>query len=135
MYWPIGTPRIYATSSNRASGSRLFVSHDGVSGPDEAEPESVKEDYGADATPPATPATPATPAIQSVEFGDGPTESSSQNDDQTIPLKDPVLALRVSRSGNLFAVITATSITLWQTKVGFFEASQHSVADMCCSPR
>lgn len=132
MYWPIGTPRIYATSSNRASGSRLFVSHDGVSSPDEAEPEPVKEDYGADATPPATP---ATPAIQSVEFADGPTESSSQNDEQTIPLKDPVLALRVSRSGNLFAVITATSITLWQTKVDFFEASQHSVADMCCSLR
>ncbi len=110
MYWPIGTPRIYATSSNRASGSRLFVSYDGVSGPDEAEPEPVKEDNGADATPPATP---ATPAIQSVEFGDGPPEISSQNDEQTIPLKDPVLALRVSRSGNLFAVITATSITLW----------------------
>ncbi|KAJ3485103.1 hypothetical protein NLG97_g6889 [Lecanicillium saksenae] len=113
MYWPIGTPRIYATSSNRASGSRLYVSYDGVSGPNEPEPEPVKEENGEDATPPATP---ATPAIKSVEFGDGPLEPSTQNEDQSIPLKDPVLALRVSRSGNMFAVITATSITLWQTK-------------------
>ncbi|XWW93161.1 hypothetical protein V2A60_001090 [Cordyceps javanica] len=116
MYWPTGTPRIYATSSNRASGSRLYVSHDDVSGPDEAEPKPVKEENGIGATPPATPATPATPAIQSVEIGDGPFEPSSQNEQPTIPLKDPVLALGVSRSGNMFAVITATSITLWQTK-------------------
>ena len=34
-----------------------------------------------------------------------------------VPLKDPVLALRVARAGHLFAVITATSITVWQTKV------------------
>lgn len=125
MYWPIGTPRIYATSSNRASGSRLYVSYDGVSSPDEAEPEPVQEENGADATTP--PATPATPAIQSVEFGDGPSEPASQDEEQTIPLKDPVLALRVSRSGNLFAVITATSITLWQTKVRCSEASKYSL--------
>ncbi|EJP63051.1 DUF1339 domain protein [Beauveria bassiana ARSEF 2860] len=113
MYWPIGTPRIFATSSNRASGSRLFVSYDGVSGPDEpAEPEPVQEN-GADVTPPWTP---ATPAIKSVELGDEPPEPATQDEQQTIPLRDPVLALRVSRSGNMFAVITATSITLWQTK-------------------
>ncbi|KAG7147549.1 hypothetical protein HYQ46_003592 [Verticillium longisporum] len=33
-----------------------------------------------------------------------------------LPLKDPVLALRTSRSGSLFAVITATSMAVWQTK-------------------
>ncbi|OAA63965.1 DUF1339 domain protein [Cordyceps fumosorosea ARSEF 2679] len=118
MYWPIGTPRIYATSSNRASGSRLYVSHDGVAGVDEAEPEpAIQEENGGDATtPPVTPATPATPAVKSVEFGDEPSETLSQDEEPTIPIKDPVLTLRVSRSGNMFAVITATSITLWQTK-------------------
>ncbi|ATY62405.1 DUF1339 domain [Cordyceps militaris] len=116
MYWPIGTPRIYATSSNRASGSRLYVSHDGVFGTDETAPEPAHEDNGTDATPPVTPATPATPAIKSVEVADGPSEPLSQDEEPTIPLHDPVLALRVSRSGNMFAVITATSITLWQTK-------------------
>ena len=119
MYWPIGTPRIFATSSNRASESRLFVSYDGVSGPEEAAPEPVKEEAAEDATPPATP---ATPAIKSVEFGDAQPALPSQNADQTVPLKDPVLALRVSRSGNMFAVITSTSITLWQTKVRGFGA-------------
>lgn len=116
MYWPTGTPRIYATSSNRASEYRLFVSYDGVSGSAEAQPEPVKEeaDDDDDGTPPPTP---ATPAIKSVEFSDGLLDSPLQTTDQTLPLKDPVLALRVSRSGAMFAVITATSITLWQTKV------------------
>lgn len=34
-----------------------------------------------------------------------------------LPVKEPVLALRSSRSGNIFVVITETTITVWQTKV------------------
>lgn len=29
-----------------------------------------------------------------------------------------ILSLKISRSGHLFAVITLTSLTIWQTKVG-----------------
>jgi hypothetical protein len=130
MYWPVGTPRIYATSSNRASGSDLYVSHDGLPTP------SPDADAGADAPPSpsrspnkdddeaplATPITPATPAIESVEHAEhgdqeSKTSTSRAPEANNVPLKDPILALRVSRTGQMFAVITATSITLWQTKV------------------
>jgi hypothetical protein len=81
--------------------------------------------------------TPRTPAIGPVEHDEDEDESVtgavtiSQRITETdnVPLKDPVLALRVSRTGHLFAVITATSITVWQTKVRRvpLPASQYSM--------
>ena len=132
MYWPIGTPRVYATSSSRAPGFNLFVSNDGLSAsPHDSDPASpspgdapsrlaaAHDDI--EIHPPPTPITPITPAVQSVEHDDNPLNSalggSSVSGAGALPLKDPVLALRVSRAGHLFAVITATSITVWQTKV------------------
>lgn len=43
--------------------------------------------------------------------------SSPDVDVPRVPVKDPILALRVSRAGHIFAVITKTSIVVWQTKV------------------
>lgn len=131
MYWPIGTPRVYATSSSRAPGSNLFVSNDGLpkrAGDHDTLASSADSDSGSvtahdevDALPPQTPLTPATPSIQSIEYADNAlgisVPDTTTRSTVQVPLKDPILALRVSRTGNLFAVITGTSITLWQTKV------------------
>ncbi|KAG5959038.1 hypothetical protein E4U57_000986 [Claviceps arundinis] len=137
MYWPIGTPRIYATSSGRTPELNLFVSHDGLEQPgssSSSHPVSQQHDHirgsnatnesDVDAQPPPTPVTPATPAVQSIEQDDFafqtaskdvPISNGSGNKD-ALPLKDPVLALCVARTGHIFGVATATSITLWQTK-------------------
>ncbi|ERT01272.1 hypothetical protein HMPREF1624_02514 [Sporothrix schenckii ATCC 58251] len=71
---------------------------------------------------PTTPLTPMTPAIKSVEhgyygndgFGDGfyPRRVSPL----VVPSSEPILALRMSRTSQFFATITATSMTIWQTK-------------------
>jgi hypothetical protein len=65
--------------------------------------------------------TPATPAVKPVErydfFPDGGAAKDQTAEDRRVPVKDPVLALRIARTGQMLAVITATSITLWQTKV------------------
>lgn len=133
MYWPIGTPRIYATSSSRAPTFKLVQSNDGLSSPSESTLASSpalsgvqSRRYGhddIDIQPPPTPLTPITPAIQSVEHYDFPTSHQIPDPEGTdpsgVPVKDPLLALRIARSGQLFAVITATSITVWQTKVGY----------------
>jgi hypothetical protein len=132
MYWPIGTPRVHATSSSRASDANIYVSYDGLqslSGSSLASPQpeasaQAPHDDSDDAQPPPTPITPATPAVKPVDryefFPDGGAAAKSQAaDDGRVPLKDPVLALRIARTGQMFAVITATSITLWQTKVSF----------------
>ncbi|ROV97651.1 hypothetical protein VSDG_04588 [Cytospora chrysosperma] len=130
MYWPVGTPRVYATSSSQTANSNLVVSHDGVSlnvpedAADKADKASLLTADSAsshDIQPP-TPITPLpqTPGIKSVEYDlfDSPSEASTSNGpvNTTVPLKEPILALRVARTGHLFAVITATSMTIWQAK-------------------
>lgn len=132
MYWPVGTPRVYATSSSQTATFNLLVSHDGLSLPipedaaDKADKASLLTADSASShevrpSTPVTPLIPQTPGIKSVEHDllDSPSETSTSNGPVTtrIPLKEPILALRVARTGHLFAVITATSMTIWQTKV------------------
>ncbi|KAF3355573.1 RAB6A-GEF complex partner protein 1 like [Verticillium longisporum] len=143
MYWPIGTPKTYATSSSSGPEFDLVVSEDGITNPfdratinerpqhpyvSSTEPfhengaQNALPEPSVESTTPLTPATPATPAVQSVERGDPDQPDSAAfastqiPDAVKLPLKDPVLALRTSRSGSLFAVITATSMAVWQTK-------------------
>jgi hypothetical protein len=138
MYWPIGAPRIYAASSSKASTDRVLESDD------DAESRETTEGSGSLLNAPSidsgrgseddgerrlsgatTPITPVTPGIKPVEHdhqrrlsarfigqdgsvsGFGPVQAD----------KEPLLALRISRTGHLFAVITSTSLTIWQTKV------------------
>jgi hypothetical protein len=141
MYWPLGTPRIYATSSSRQPGSFHVASHDCLSptpGPSEQRldrssllsPSSVALQDGPGlssgappaATPltPVTPMTPLTPGIKPVEhdyLDEGALQHPPAPAPPSIPLHEPILALRVARAGHIFAVITATSITIWQAKV------------------
>ena len=130
MYWPLGTPRIYAISSSRNADFRPIVSHDGLPQPDHP-------DQGSDAnshlspnsaapldTPfsPVTPVTPLTPGIKPV-YDDHHEENSSDRPDEpappSLPSREPIVALRVARLGQMFAVLTSTSLTIWQTKVGY----------------
>lgn len=136
MYWPVGTPRVYATSSSQTATFNLVVSHDGLQPPpapsedttDKADKASLLTSDSAssyDIVPPTpiTPITPQTPGINSVEHEllDSASDASTSNGaapvPASIPLKEPILALRVARTGHLFAVITATSMTIWQAKV------------------
>lgn len=143
MYWPIGTPRIYATTTNQAPAkTNIVVSHDGIAHNALADNDSLSTRSSEppaplilderDRTisdppiPPITPGlkTPATPAINSVEhdtYHDGSGHSSQQYlagpGGGGIPTGEPIVALKVSRTGHLFAVITATTMTVWQTKV------------------
>lgn len=76
--------------------------------------------------PSATSTPPVTPGIRPVEQLDSYRPPHTQHfvgDGASIgvtsrfPERDHLLALRVSRTGHLFAVITTTSLTIWQTKV------------------
>src|SRR3569833_1200183 len=77
MYWPVGTPRIFATSSSHTPTFNLVVSHDGLPSPPPlrddkpdhqssllpAAPTSSQDALGLPgALSPATPTTPITPA-------------------------------------------------------------------------
>ncbi|KAI6785850.1 uncharacterized protein J7T54_006189 [Emericellopsis cladophorae] len=135
MYWPFGTPRIYASSSSRTPSIKLLPSSDGLPSPSDVPNASPAESYtipsrGAasehdqvELAVPTTPLTPVTPAVAPVDYEEGgeshqDAASRDSKDIQAtpIPIKDPVLALRTSRTGHLFATITTTLITVWQTK-------------------
>src|SRR5690349_1767870 len=119
MYWPIATPRIYATSSSRNPAFKLFESDDGLpptpSDEEHAPPSphnangsriAAGDHEASDVLPLPTPVTPQTPGIQPFEFDDDETSSNpatSAYEPNKVPSRDPILALRVSRTGHLFA--------------------------------
>ncbi|KAH8783941.1 RIC1-domain-containing protein [Hyaloscypha finlandica] len=133
MYWPIGAPRIYAASNSRSSRDRVLDSDDdaesrevidgggslvdvpsiGTAGREEDE-----HDGASGSCTLLTPMIPMTPGIKPVEHDSRFITGSTGN--ETILAgsaeKEPLLALRISRTGHLFAVITSTSLTIWQTK-------------------
>ena len=138
MYWPIGAPRIYAAGSGKASKDRVLESDD------DAESRETTEGSGSLLNAPSidsgggsedesdrrlsgttTPITPLTPGIKPVEHEHQRRLSARFNGQDGSPSafwpvqadKEPLLALRISRTGHLFAVITSTSLTIWQTKV------------------
>ena len=136
MYWPLGAPRIYAaSSSSKARRERVVEFEDDAESRETTEGSgslveapSVKSDGNGDGEPEAhsgvaTPATPITPGIRPVEHDAPPRLSARLLDNNLAGLpgeqleKEPLLALRLSRTGHLFAVITSTSLTIWQTKV------------------
>ncbi|GAP92407.1 putative duf1339 domain protein [Rosellinia necatrix] len=137
MYWPIGTPRIYATTAHPpSSNGGAVISHDGLpagpladtvsfSGAESTGAAAAKDKRPAqdDADADTIPLTPATPYIRSVEH-DTPKPGSAKagihylgaSHPAIVPIGEPIVALKVSRTGHLFAVITASTLTIWQTK-------------------
>lgn len=132
MYWPIGAPRIYAACNGNASKDRIHQFDDEAEAQHRNEGDSYinassnsnagEDEDGLLATGHLTPTTPHTPAIQPVEhFAQHRFSGSSHSNENEAAIrhaeKQPILSLRMSRTGHLFAVITETSMTIWQTKV------------------
>ncbi len=136
MYWPIGAPRIYAACNSKAPKDRVHQFDDKTELENDAEGSSyinatsathdAPEDEGLLGTEHLTSTTPHTPAIRPVEHHASQRKLSSRalnqmRDEDEAAIrhaeKQPILMLRISRTGHLFAVITDTSMTVWQTKV------------------
>jgi hypothetical protein len=133
MYWPIGAPRVYASSNSKTRKGQIFRPDDDAdSHPDSgSEPNALisSSDTVRDANETAsgflTPSTPITLGIKPVE-NDGQRRLSARGlgsiedkleDFVAQPEGEHIISLKISRSGHLFAVITSTSLTIWQTKV------------------
>ena len=130
MYWPIGAPRVYAAKVPQPSISLEYDSEDAAefsrhnrlsisSVPDDPEhPESTKgsiddEDEGRKIGEQEVEDEESLPETPSAQSGRGPTRSTSNEESRT-----HIVALRVARSGMLFATVTRAELTIWQMKVG-----------------
>ena len=129
MYWPIGAPRIYAASNIAAQDRVLQFDDDAESRePTEGSGSLVDASVGSEERSEdetesglSTPLSPITPGIKPVEH-DSHHRFSTKLLGHDAELSgavenQPLLALRISRTGHLFAVITSSSLTVWQTKV------------------
>ena len=87
MYWPIGPPKAYALAKHRATPSPSHSHDDSEASRDHA-PDSAEEVEG------------------------GKLNGSSDTHEG----EDEILAARISRGGSVFATITRSQLTVWQTK-------------------
>lgn len=109
MYWPNGVPRVYAVNGPNIAHVSDDVSRQGTCSPsaeqrsstyskestDEVSDRASPEGHGEDLNPEEPPSEADTPQWEQEAIND----------------------LCVSRSGHMFATITESSISLWQTKV------------------
>ncbi|KAJ5113654.1 hypothetical protein N7456_002188 [Penicillium angulare] len=107
MYWPNGVPRVYA-----ANGPDIVeISHDDTRQPVPPSPDRRKsiEDSESDAGRIQDP-------VASIEQSSEP-KAEPQADNDAVEWENEVLnGICVSRPGHLFATITNSSISLWQTR-------------------
>lgn len=133
MYWPIGAPRVYASSNSKTRKEQLFRPDDCADSHPDSGPKpsalisssNVVRDTNETASGFLTPSTSITTGIKPAE-NDGQRRLSARGlgsiedkleDFVTQPEGEHIISLKISRSGHLFAVITSTSLTIWQTKV------------------
>ena len=108
MYWPNGVPRVYA-----------------VNGPDIAEiPSDVNREHVSNAPPEEHSPVDGNPDSTEKRI----TEEQAQEQGAEAPVakdtrkweNEAINGLCVSRSGHIFATITESSLSLWQTRVRTF---------------
>ncbi|KAG9186976.1 hypothetical protein G6011_10084 [Alternaria panax] len=100
-YWPISSPSVFA-ATKRTDLGRAHTSHDGIDHPQSGEQCDDKElrTRSEDGTCAQT--------KSGVEARNG----ASIEDD----IHGAIIAIRVTRSGHMFATLTRTTLTVWQTK-------------------
>lgn len=113
MYWPIGPPKAYALSKTRAV-EQPQESHDGSDKNSEKEADSTNvlglEEGEVNGSLDAD-------SGSSLEEGGSNTERTSSHDSGDVHTNDEeILDAKVSRGGSVFATITRSSLTVWQTK-------------------
>lgn len=114
-YWPISSPSVFAATKN-TNLERTPVSHDGTDEASQSGRDSATEAESADETDNDA----SENGLEQVKE-EGDEQKSAQTNNLLRFAEDDVhgeiIAIRVARSGQLFATLTRTTLTIWQTKV------------------
>ncbi len=103
MYWPIGGPRAY---EQELPNHPSQLSHDGINGPEKKSIRTISQDAIVYNGPSRS------PVDQTTKKNSWETTSIPDQEDN-----GDIIGMRVARQGHLFATITFSSLTVWQTKV------------------
>ncbi len=114
-YWPISSPSVFAATKN-TNLERTVVSHDGTTQASRNESDSASETESTDDANDDT----SKQGSEGVEEERPELEAHRTSSPEQFAEEDvhgEVIAIRVTRSGQLFATLTQTTLTIWQTKV------------------
>ena len=111
-YWPISSPSVFAATKH-TNPERTRVSHDGV---EHKQPNTPHGGPGASLQA-GVEDEKSMQGGSGVEEKDGQTEPRSELD-QVVEddIHGQIIAVRVTRSGHMFATLTRSTLTIWQTK-------------------
>lgn len=109
MYWPNGVPRVYAVNGPNIAQVSDDGSRQGTRGPSAEQRGSIGSRESGDELSDR-----ASPDDQGDDLN--PEEPTAQADAPQWE-QEAINGLCVSRSGHMFATITGSSISLWQTRV------------------
>jgi hypothetical protein len=133
-YWPISSPSVYAATKRLDTG-RARISHDGV----EHEKGDEKHAGSNGISQAHTETETCTQGKSGVEEKDGAplSQGNALNELVEDDIHGEIIAIRVTRSGHMFATLTRTTLTIWQTKARFFACSRSLVLiryiAFCCT--
>ncbi|KAF1965522.1 RIC1-domain-containing protein [Bimuria novae-zelandiae CBS 107.79] len=105
-YWPISSPSVFAATKETRTQPKQ-TSHDGA---DDATDSSVADSEARTENV----ASNSAEARNGVEEKSGETQSHPQHAENDIT--GDIVAIKVTRSGNMFVTITRSTLTIWQTK-------------------
>lgn len=122
MYWPVGAPKVYALSKLAPTKKSVTRSDDGLPGGGVEEAGSHSEKPGTSSAGSRTPngsyehsetdASQASVTSSAASVNDAAEEIGDADQDN----KPEIMAVKVSRGGSVFATITRSTLTVWQTK-------------------
>jgi len=131
MYWPLGAPKVYAASKHELLDEHVLASDDDA---DHAELSEIPADTNG-STPLIREGEPSselprglndshdTPVDQQEEPKEGDEAQKVTNNGvldvgiSSSGSPEGIVGLQVTRSGHMFATITRSALTIWQTKV------------------
>jgi RAB6A-GEF complex partner protein 1 len=120
-YWPISAPSVFAASKHGLPKECIATTDDGAQ---KAKSSSSSRENGnailtQDGEEPQSPAEEAseTQALVNGEHERNTEQRSDEEDPLESEIGGEIICLRVTRNGSMFATITRSTLTIWQTKV------------------
>jgi len=128
-YWPISSPSVFAATKHKST-EQLRVSNDGIE--DGVRRGETNGGIGSQ-----------TQCKTSQHDGEETNEKDSVRTQQPrVPsqlveddIDGEIVAVRVTRSGHMFATLTRTTLTIWHTKACLLVCAVGPSADIVCSQR
>jgi hypothetical protein len=113
-YWPISSPSVFAATKS----TNVERSHDGTDRASQNGQDGASEAESTDGTDDDTSVTDSEVSI-SVRTEQEPQQTGVLGQFAEEDVHGEIIAIRVTRSGQLFATLTQSTLTIWQTKVCF----------------